>query len=410
MSADLSAEEDDNERGIVLSPSSVSVPEGGSKTYTVKLASQPSASVTVTITKATGGDADLTVNKSSLTFTTANWSSTQTVTVSAAEDNNDDDNGTATFTHTASGSGSGYVGVSADLSATEADTEKDNQRGITLSKSNNLSVPEGSTATYTVKLASQPSANVTVTITKIFDVNSDIDLTVDTDTDTTGTQDTLTFTTSNWDDTQTVTVTAREDNDGFDGTAKFGHVAAGGGYDGVSALLTATEADNDRGIVLSPASVTVPEGSTKTYTVKLKSQPTGPVTVTIGRNSVGDVDLTVNKSSLTFTRRTWNQTQAVTVTAKEETGNDSAHGTATFTHMALNGGYDNVSATLTATESDNDRVVGMPATLLVTEGATSTYTVKLAVQPSSNVRLKVKVMQQFPLARSSFLPRPVGRP
>ena len=376
VSALLTATEVDDEPGTTLSKTGVSVPEGGTATYTVKLAFRPSVNVTVTIAKNADGDTNLTANKSSLTFTVVNWNQDQTVTVTATADK-DALNGTATFTHTASGGG--YGGTSTTLTATEADSE----RGITLSDSS-VSVPENGTKAYTVKLNSRPTGNVTVTIDRNND--GDTDLTVD--------NNSLTFTTSNWNSTQRVTVSAKEDNnDTVDGTATFTHTASGGGYDNVSATLTATEADNDRDIVLSPASVSVAEGSTVTYTVKLNSQPTGTVMVTIAKASGGDAHLSVNKSSLTFTTSTWNQTQAVTVSAAEENSDDYTNGTATFTHAAAGGGYDNVSASLTATESDNDRVVGIPAVLSVPEGETSTYDVKLAEQPSSNVTLTVTATQ-----------------
>ena len=391
--ASLMATEADNERGIVLTPTSVEVPEGGTKTWTVKLASQPTGNVTVTITKATGGDADLTVdtdpdttgNQSTLTFTTTNWSTTQTVTVAADQDD-DALNGEATFTHTASGGG--YAGVRASLMATEAD----NERGIVLTPTS-VEVPEGGTKTWTVKLASQPTGNVTVTIAKA--TGGDADLTVDTDPDTTGNQSTLTFTTTNWSTTQTVTVAADQDDDALNGEATFTHTASGGGYAEVNASLTATEADNERGITLSKSSVKVPEGSTATYTVVLDSQPTGNVTVTITKATGDDADLTVDTDTLTFTTTNWSTTQTVTVTAAED-NNDALNGEATFTHTASGGGYGGVRATLTATEADNDReednergITLSASSVTAPEGGTKTWTVKLASQPSADVTVTI---------------------
>ena len=69
------------------------MPEGGSRTYTVRLLKAPTTNVTIAVSVA--GDTDLTVDPSSLTFTTGNWNSAQTVTVSAAADA-DAVNGTAT--------------------------------------------------------------------------------------------------------------------------------------------------------------------------------------------------------------------------------------------------------------------------------------------------------------------------
>ena len=397
VTATLTATEADNERGITLSKASVSVPEGSTATYTVKLATQPVADVTVTITKATGDDGNLTVdtdpntagNQNTLTFTTTTWNTAQTVKVAAGEDN-DDDNGTATFTHTATNGG--YGGVTATLTATEAD----NERGIVLTPSTGVTVPEGGTVDYTVKLATQPVADVTVTITKA--TGDDANLTVDTDPNTTGNQDTLTFTTTTWNTAQTVKVAAGEDNDDDNGTATFTHTATNGGYGGVTATLTATEADNERGIVLTPSTgVTVPEGGTVDYTVKLATQPVADVTVTITKATGDDANLTVdtdpntagNQNTLTFTTTTWNTAQTVKVAAGED--NDDDNGTATFTHTATNGGYGGVTATLTATEADNERgIVLTPSTgVTVPEGGTVDYTVKLATQPVADVTVTI---------------------
>ena len=71
---------------LVVSPTSVSVPEGGTATYAVRLSAQPSGNVTVATT-AGSGDSNLTVSSgASLTFTTSNWNTNQNVTLAAAED------------------------------------------------------------------------------------------------------------------------------------------------------------------------------------------------------------------------------------------------------------------------------------------------------------------------------------
>ncbi|MBN1510139.1 MAG: DUF4347 domain-containing protein [Sedimentisphaerales bacterium] len=107
---------DDDVQGLVVAPGSVSVPEGGTAQFTMKLAAQPASNVTVAITKQPGGDADLSVVTSSLTFTTANWDTYQPVTLSAAEDA-DTTNGTATIHCSASGL------ADKDVTATEQDND-----------------------------------------------------------------------------------------------------------------------------------------------------------------------------------------------------------------------------------------------------------------------------------------------
>ena len=69
------------------------------------------------------------------------------------------------------------------------------------------------------------------------------------------------------------------------------------------------------GVTISKDSLTVDEGSTGTYTVKLDTQPSGDVTVTI--NDPSNTDVTADPATLTFTVQNWQTPQTVTVTAKE---------------------------------------------------------------------------------------------
>ena len=392
--------------GLALSSSNVTVPEGGTVTYTVALASRPSGDVTVTLTRDPGGDADLTVDTDpdtpgaqvTLTFTPARWNIPQTVTVAAAPDADGID-GTATFTHAASGGG--YGGVSATLAAAEADDD----RRLVLSPSS-LTVPEGSTATYTVALASQPAGDVTVTLTR--DPGGDADLAVDTDPDAPGAQATLTFTPADWRTARTVTVAAAADADGLDGTATFTHTASGGGYGGASVTLAATEADDDRRLVLSPSRLTVPEGMAATYTVALASQPAGDVTVTLARDPGGDADLAVDtdpdapgaQSTLVFTPADWRTARTVTVAAAADA--DGVDGTATFTHTAAGGIWTGVTATLAVVEEEEQAPVAvgaLPALTLVPGGAPRTVDVSGAFR-GSNLSYAVRSSDEALVAAS----------
>ena len=106
--------------GVSVSKTEVTVPEGGSRTYTVRLLKAPTMNVAIAVS--VEGDTDLTVDPASLTFTTANWDSAQTVTVSAAADT-DAVNGTATVSHTATSDDTSYQGISIpDVTAFESDS------------------------------------------------------------------------------------------------------------------------------------------------------------------------------------------------------------------------------------------------------------------------------------------------
>ena len=358
---------DNDAAGLVISPTSLEVDEGADASYTVKLAAAPTGTVTVAITGHSG--TDLTLDTTSLEFTTSTWDDAQTVTVTAGEDD-DTTNDTATLAHAASGGG--YGNVEADLAVTVTDNDT---AGLVLSPTS-LEVDEGDDASYTVKLATAPTGTVTVAITG----HSGTDLSLDTTS--------LTFLTSTWNTAQPVTVTAGEDADTTDDTATLAHAASGGGYGNVEADLAVTVSDDDTaGLVFSPTSLGVAEGGDASYTVKLATQPTGTVTVAITGHS--GTDLTLDKTSLEFTTGTWNTAQTVTVTAGED--DDTANDTATLTHAASGGGYDDVEEDLAVTVTDNDtaNLLLSPTSLGVAEGDDASYTVKLATLPTGTVTVAI---------------------
>ena len=82
---------------LVLTPTALPVPEGGTAQFAVTVSGPPTAETTVTVTVTVdSGDADITVAAGgTLTFTPANYATPQTVTLAAAEDNADTANGTA---------------------------------------------------------------------------------------------------------------------------------------------------------------------------------------------------------------------------------------------------------------------------------------------------------------------------
>ena len=359
--------DDDETAGIVLAPTSLTPNEGASASYTVTLASEPTAQVTVAISGQSG--TDLTLDKTSLTFTTATWDTEQTVTVSAGQDDDAVDD-TATLTHTASGGD--YAGETADLPVTVGDDET---VGIVLAPTS-LTPNEGASASYTVALSSEPTATVTVAISG----QSSTDLTLD--------KTSLTFTTSTWDTEQTVTVTVGSDDDAVDDTATLTHTASGGDYAGETADLPVTVNDDETaGIVLAPTSLNPNEGASASYTVALASEPTAQVTVAISGQS--GTDLTLDKTSLTFTTATWDTEQTVTVTVGSD--DDAVDDTATLTHTASGGDYGSATADLPVTVDDDETagIVLAPTSLNPNEGASASYTVALSSEPTATVTVAI---------------------
>ena len=109
---------------------------------------------------------------------------------------------------------------------------------------------EGATGTYTVALATEPTADVTVTVTISGQAGTDVSLD----------KTSLTFTTGNWDTPQTVTVTAGRDADNLDETGVLTLTAAGGEYDGVTDEVPVTVNDT-AGLVVSRTGLSLPEES-----------------------------------------------------------------------------------------------------------------------------------------------------
>ena len=148
---------DNDGPGLVISPTSLSITEeGGSASYTVRLATRPAAEVRVNIGGAIGSD--LSISAIRLTFTRQNWDTDQTVTVSSVHDD-DSAPDTVVLTHMAASTDSDYSGLSGNgvtVTVTDNDTPM-----VTVSPTR-VGVAEGGSNTYTIRLATQPTADVTV--------------------------------------------------------------------------------------------------------------------------------------------------------------------------------------------------------------------------------------------------------
>ena len=356
---------DDETPAIVLSASTLEVPEQGSATYSVRLATPPAAgSVTVTIGGAGGGlTADASAasgTQTAMTFTASNWNTAQTVTVSAADDLNSASE-SATLTHTASAAASSeYADVTATLIASSADND---EPSLTVSPTRLTVNENGSATSYSIRLGTQPSGEVTVAV--LGAVGS---LTLDADDGATGDQSSLRFTTASWNTVRTVWVRAAADDNALDETYRLTHSASGGGYDGLAmaGAVAATVDDDDLGVVLLDADLATAAldggplllkerssdaANAKTYTARLSAAPTGVVTVTVASGDAAKV--TVDAASLTFTTTNWSTARTVTATAQDDA--DALDESVTITHTASGGGYNAVASRLRAAVSDEER-------------------------------------------------------
>ncbi len=211
---------------------------------------------------------------------------------------------------------------------------------------------DGAGGTYTVALATQPAGgDVRVRIA----VSGNRDVTVS--------PTELTFTGTDWNIPQTVTVRAAHDDDAVDDTAALNHAASGADYGGVRALPLAVEVRDVsvRGVTVSKTETGLDftEGGSDTYTVRLDTQPTGPVTVT--PTVTGDEDVTVRPVRLSFSRSNWSREQTVTVRAAQDL--DQTADTATIDNAVSGADYgenDVTASSVAVTVSDDD----IPSTLV----------------------------------------------
>jgi [NiFe] hydrogenase large subunit len=214
-----------------------------------------------------------------------------------------------------------------------------------------VQVPEGGQATFNVRLSSRPDdRRVRVRVGR---VSGDSSIRV-------SSGDEITFSRRRYNQWKTVTLSAAEDSDRTDGQAMFRisgeHVTA--------ATISATEVDNDSAattyqIMTKPDRLTVVEGDTAIFQVKLSADPGQAVAVTVGHDS-GDADLSV-VSGLTyyFDSSTWNDYQPVTIGAVEDS--DANNGEAIFALSAPLA----PTAYVTAVESDNDTGATSPSRVVI---------------------------------------------
>ena len=224
------------------------------------------------------------------------------------------------------------------------------------------------TATFTVKLATEPTGDVEIGV-----ASSDTgEGTVDTDSMMNGNQSSLTFTATNWNEAQTVTLTGVDDS-AADGNRDYTVTltidqtnTADSNYDALSAVTVyATNRDNEFGLNVSAVSGQATEaGGQATFTVALRTQPTAAVTVSVSSQDASEG--TAAPPSLTFATTSWNAARTVTVTGANDNVDD---GTVTWAvrldPASGDGNYDtsSVEEDISVTTTDDDLAPGVTLAL-----------------------------------------------
>ena len=298
---------------------------GGTRNVALSISPAPAANITVNYTvSGTAGSSDFSITGSGTVTVAANAGSVN-IPVAVTDDDADESAETVILTLN---SGTGYAVGSANVHTL---TITDNDTPALAFSAASLTVDEGSTGSYTVRLATLPTGSVTVAV-----ASDNADVTFDTNSTMPGSQSTLSFTTATWNTAQTVTVAAGQDVDTANDSATLTHGATGGGYGSVAGDLEVTVTDDDSpSVTLSASAVGITEGGTA-------------LTLTATRSAANNSGATLN-----FPIRV----KAQGTTAQ---GND-------YTALAANIGIANNASTGTTTFAVTDDNVDEPPETVVVE-------------------------------------------
>ena len=175
------------------------------------------------------------------------------------------------------------------------------------------------------------------------------------------------------------------DDDGESVELKIGSPLPADVSEGSTAQTIVTITDDDTvGVTISETSLDIEEGDFDTYTVVLDTEPTGDVAVAIG--GVTGTELTLDKTTLTFTSDNWDTAQTVKVTAGQDddaVDEDVVNVTHAVSSIA-DTQYDGLAAgsvPVSVTDDDTAGVTISETSLEIEEGDSDTYTVVLDTSP-----------------------------
>ena len=385
---------------------------GPSESFTVVLNSQPSAEVDATLAvydpDAGMDGTTVALDQAHLVFTTDDWNTPQTINVSAAAGTTPLDDAELTILGTTTSADANFDAQAVPPITVDVTDPVSTPPGVVLSNQY-LNVTRGGNGdSFTMALATQPTDNVTVTIAQSGGDALQVSPT------------TLTFTPQNWSTAQMVSV---------------GPPTSGAGDQ--DDTLTLTDSSNDpnynngdlptidvqvtdpaaalAGVVVSTSTLTVTAGGPSvTYTLALASQPSADVTIAISQfspildpplpiavnNAIiarpifgggSATTLNITPQTLTFTSDNWSTPQTVTVSAPAGTG--SPLGTSVFLDDAVtsnDANYDGIWAPEVSVNVQSPYGLVLSTQHLdLTPGASASYTIALASQPSADVTVAI---------------------
>jgi len=296
---------DDDSAGVVISPTNLIIGEqADNDTFTIRLTSQPTATVTVTL--ASTDTTECTVPPAT-NILPMEWQTGVTITVNVVDDFVDDGPQSCNIILTTASSDSVYDNLV--ITNVTMIVNDDDEAGIQVSPTTGLTTTEaGGTAAFTVWLDSQPIVPITVTLTS------------DVPTEGMVIPNVLTFTETTWNISQTVTIIGTND-DVVDGNQNYTIQTtpasnSEGWYNGLAPVsVSVVNLDDDTaGFNLNPTNLTINEfGRMAVFTLTLRSQPTAVITVVLSSSNPDKCSVT--SSPVVLTAFTWQRGVSATVFA-----------------------------------------------------------------------------------------------
>jgi large repetitive protein len=371
--------------------------DGAMANFLIVLNSKPTADVNIALSSSRPAEGSVT--PASVKFTGANWNAPQAVTITGVDDKVADGNQTyRVVTAAAVSADPKYNAVDpADPQVTNVDNDSP---GISVDYKpmTGLSTKEdGSSATFTIALNSQPTADVVVPVH-----SSDTS-------EGTVSPASWTFTSANWNAPHTFTITGVDDSVADAGQPYSIVVdpatSADAKYNKLDgADVPVSNVDNDSaGITVSvadqPPLTTSEPHNTNSFTIALNSQPTADVTIAISSNDTSEG--TVGPASLLFTSVNWAAPQKVTITSVDDKLADGRQPYVIEIAPAVSkdGGYSGLDAKDVDVNNDDDDSADISVVLtnptpdnkLKTSeaGGTAKFSIVLKSQPTADVTVPV---------------------
>ena len=371
--------------GVALSKTSLTVDEGGTGTHTVVLDTKPSQDVTVTVVDPTD-NTDVTASPASLTLTKDNWSTAQTVTVSAAQDQCPQDtdhlDDTATVTHATASTDTACEALTVDSVAATVTDDEDTPVKVSFGAAA-CTAAEGGTAAIEVSLDQDPERRVEIPLSVTGQGGTSSE-------DCSGVPASVTCNSGDTDEEFTFTAAADEiDDDGESVKLTFGTPPTAVTEGTTDETVVSITDDDTAGVKVNPTRISVIAGRNYTYTAVLQSEPTANVTIAV--SAPADAEISLDKTTMTFTPLDWEAPDCIDVTADD----DAQTATVTLTHSISGGGDDSVSVADVRVKikaaPDNPAIQADVTTsetaLEMPEGGSKSHSVLLGHQPAGDVTL-----------------------